>query len=406
MAIGNTRFTNNLNVPETLRVLQSIDSTTQEKIIPIDYGLEDLNKLRLKAPFLEWLESNGSVHDTQTEQHKYKVHTLTNRAGFSGEYGTDMSQEIGINRDDMPETYGTAVIDTKTIKTSDLFNYTSIGASFNTQVQDEAVSDLQTGIDEGIFKATGNYVDKKFDGLQEKASNVIDLHDEPITIDIVNDGILQIMDNHGLPNIIVGTGRAVQQMIDSDEHQKIYATDMPLTLGNWGNMFQSNAGQTPILVDPNINNRGFDIDTGDEVYILDSTAYEIRFLVRQFMKQLADTDLATNYKFASFVSSCLKVPEWCTRITGIGATEGFDFLTVNVTDSVSGNPVKGATVTISGTDQLTETGITNNQGKAVVSYKPAHDITLAISKTGYTTYSENIASADISSPVNAQLVPS
>ncbi|MDR3063378.1 MAG: hypothetical protein LBU40_04480, partial [Methanobrevibacter sp.] len=382
-------FNQKINVANHMNMLQNIDTDSQSKILLVDYGKDDLSKLRLKAPFLEFLEQNGSVNDTNESRHKYRTHLLDKRAALAGEYGTiDSDYNVNLNRDSMPLEYGTAVVDTPTVKTSDLFRFTQEGNVLSSQVQDEVVRDLQTNIDYLIFGAGGSYSDNKFDGLKDKAANTINLDSASVTVKDLNDGIQQILDNHGLPNIIVGTGNAIQQVIDSDENQKIYSANEPLVLGQYGSIFQSTAGQTPILVDPNINNLNPGENTGDEIYILDSSSYEIRFLARQFMKKLADTDLADSYKYASFLSSCLKVPEWVTRITNIGNTAGTEFIKVYVQNATNQGGITGAEIELHSNDpdNNIEHATTNGSTYAYVRYVKGNDLTIIVSKSGFTTY--------------------
>lgn len=387
-----------------VRSTQAIDSVTEREIMPINYGKESLNKLRLKAPLLEFLESNGSVNDdSSTTRHQFETHRLTTEGGLTNEYGTaNETTEKIIN--EVYGDYDTAVLHLPVVKTSSLFNYTSKGSQVNSRTRDEQVRKLQALINRTIYTADGAYAQKKFDGLFAKASNHIDMNGATASVDTVNDGIQTIIDNHGSPNLILGTGRAMKQVIDSDPAKKIHSAKEPLTLGSWGNIFQSIAGQTPMLVDTAINNFNIGENTGDALIVIDTTGYEMRFVLRQFFKQVPVSELGEAYKFASFVASCLKVPEWCTVIDNIGLDSGNSFLNTTVINAATEKPIEGAKVEITA-NSVKQEGITNKFGKTNVAFLNGYNLTLKVEATGFTTYTGTINKADIDGTEEVQLVP-
>nr|WP_302577933.1 hypothetical protein [Methanobrevibacter arboriphilus] len=400
-------FDPRMDIEQTMglvRSTQSIDSVTEREVMPINYGKESLNKLRLKAPLLEFLEAHGSVNDdSSTTRHQFETHRLTTNGGLTNEYGTENES----NEEIINEVYGdydTAVIHLPVVKTSSLFNYTAKGSQVNSRTREEQVRKLQAVINRTIYTADGAYAEKKFDGLFKKASNVIDMKGATANVNTLNDGIQEVIDNHGNPNLILGTGRAVRQIIDSDNAKKVYQAKEPITLGSWGNVMQSIAGMTPILVDTAINNFNIGENTGDTAIVLDTTSYEMRFVLRQFFKQVPVSELGEAYKFASFVAACLKVPEWVTIIKNIGLDEGNSFLNTTVINAATEKPIEGAKVEVTA-NSVKQEGITNRFGKTNVAYLNGHNLTLNVSAEGFTPYTETINKQDIDGTAPVQLVP-
>ena len=262
----------------------------------ITYSPELQTKVFEKAPYFRFLESKGRIDDNFNST--YAAFYLKNSSGISQFINED---------DDIPAAVASSY--TEAMEKMKTLIY-PIDVSMLSQMGNNVVDLLQSEIQDGFIKitndldntllqGTGLAADKDFKGfVNQVTTNKETLSDEPITEDLIDDMLTQIIDgNNGTPDCIVTTNLVAKQLKKIVAPYRRYNDKIDIGLGHRVVAYEApNGAEIPILIDSNLES--------DSMLFVDSATIEVkRLLAPTLLTDLPTNKLGTRDAVVSFVTA-------------------------------------------------------------------------------------------------------
>lgn len=262
----------------------------------VTYSPELQKRVFEKAPYFRFLESKGRVDDNFNST--YAAFYLKNSSGVSQFINED---------DDIPAAVASSY-EEKMEKMKTLIY--PIDVSMLSQMGNNVVDLLQSEIDDGFIKVTndldntllqgkGGTSDKDFKGfVNQVTTNKETLSDEPITEDLIDDMLTDIIDgNNGTPDCIVTTYKVAKQLKKIVAPQRRYNDKVDIGLGHRVVTYEAiNGAEIPILIDSNLEQ--------EAMLFVDSATIEVkRLLAPTLLTDLPTNKLGTRDAIVSFVTA-------------------------------------------------------------------------------------------------------
>lgn len=262
----------------------------------ITYDSELQSRVFEKAPYFRFLESKGRVDDSFNST--YAAFYLKNSSGVSQFINED---------DNIPDAVASSYVETmEKMKTLIYPIDVSMLSQMGNNVVDLLQSEIQDGfikvtndLDNTLLQGTGLTADKDFKGfVNQVTTNKETLSDEPITEDIIDDMLTQIIDqNNGTPDCIVTTNLVAKQLKKIIQPYMRFNDKVDLGLGHRVNVYNApNGAEIPILIDSNLET--------DSMLFVDSATIDVkRLLAPTLLTDLPTNKLGTRDAVVSFVTA-------------------------------------------------------------------------------------------------------
>lgn len=284
-----SHFATNDDIVRLQKAIEGMQTTqSAHGAITVEYDRELQRRVSHKAPFLAYLENNGSVGNANSAEVGYREKTKYQTSQFIGE------------TEKIPE-HQYSIITNKVAKMQTLVYPVEVsdmaqrGVNELDLLADEITDgflDIAQSKDKAILQGTEEA--NGFDGV----FNTIDTHKismggQPITKDAIDALAQAIIDDGGNPSAIVttaGVGRQLNNILYGQGQVSIDKVE--LSLGNWVTGYNGPNGITiPIIVDANITpSQG----GNDFLAFVDVDSLRIKELAPPTIVDLAKTKLSTS----------------------------------------------------------------------------------------------------------------
>lgn len=286
--------TTNKQIAELQKAMQTTANAPAS--MQIAYSPELQTRVFEKAPYFRFLESKGRVDDNFNSTY----------AAFYLKQNSGTSQFIDEN-DNIPDAVASEY--TEAMEKMKTLIY-PIDVSMMAQMGNNKVDLLQSEIQDGFIKVTndldstllqgkGTAAAKDFKGFVEQVTtNKETLSDEPITEDLIDDMLTQIIDgNNGTPDCIVTTNLVAKQLKKIVAPYRRYNDKIDIGLGHRVVAYEApNGAEIPILIDSNLES--------DSMLFVDSATIEVkRLLAPTLLTDLPTNKLGTRDAVVSFVTA-------------------------------------------------------------------------------------------------------
>ena len=310
---------------DILRLQKAIEGmqTTQSAhgAITVEYDKELQRRVSHKAPFLAYLENNGSVGNSNSAEVGYREKTKYQTSKFIGETAPIPEHEYSIITNKVAKMQ-TLVYP---VEVSDMAQR---GVNELDLLADEITDgflDIAQTKDKAILQGTEakNGFDGVFNSIQ---SHSIDMGGEALTKDAIDSLAQAIIDDGGNPSAIVttaGVGRQLNNILYGQG--KVAIDKVELNLGNWVTGYNGPNGITiPIIVDSNITPS---TDGKDFLAFVDVDALRIKELAPPTVIDLAKTKLSTSRVLFTYFTFYNRAEYRNGMITNIGGNTSYDAFT-------------------------------------------------------------------------------
>ena len=285
---------NSKQIEDMQKAMQTTSNAPASMQIAYDNELQ--TRVFEKAPYFRFLESKGRVDDNFNST--YAAFYLKNNSGES---------KFIDENDDIPDAVASSY--TEAMEKMKTLIY-PIDVSMMAQMGNNKVDLLQSEIQDGFIKITndldstllqgkGTTAAKDFKGFVEQVTtNKEALNDEPITEDLIDDMLTQIIDgNNGTPDCIVTTNLVAKQLKKIVAPYRRYNDKIDIGLGHRVVAYEApNGAEIPILIDSNLES--------DSMLFVDSATIEVkRLLAPTLLTDLPTNKLGTRDAVVSFVTA-------------------------------------------------------------------------------------------------------
>jgi len=293
-------------------------SSTTEAIIEIDYDPEIKNRLISEAPLLRFLEEKGRV-----------LSSTSSTIGWRNKENKNKSSVIS-EIDNLPDYGGKDWA--KEVEYMKTFVYpisVSMMAQLGTSVVDLVNDDRQDGYadisahkDKLFLLGDSSSNPNEYDGIHKLAENKEDLQGDPITMDIVDDMIDDVIGRGGNPDGIITTARVARQLTREQQDKNYHIDKNEFVPGGWVRTYYTPNGEVPLITNRNLvtyDSEGkVDKESLDTLTVLDSKAVINKNLLPISEFDLARTKLTNDSVLATFTAFGIPEPEKLGVIEGIG----------------------------------------------------------------------------------------
>ncbi|UTB32727.1 MAG: carboxypeptidase-like regulatory domain-containing protein [Methanobacterium sp. ERen5] len=365
---------------------------TSEDFIQVDISDDTYTNLLLDSPFFDFLKTKGRVLPTDSAVGAFRNVVVPEEARSKFSDNETASDVTNTSVEFTAPKYSCAVV-ARRISATDMFQDGNPGYDPMQVLREQATLDNYTAIDEGLFNKK---IDKKFDGIGETTQNLINAEAAPVTMEILQRAVRQVMNNGGRVDGVIATGGAVEQLITSDDpdNKKVYPNSADVILGKWSTQVMTASGLVPLIVDPNINNRflGAPDALSDAIFVIDSRAVEANILQDSISRVLGASDFSDKELIGTFLRMGNLQPGRNAKVYNIASLDTAQSILFTLTNSVSHAAIAGAVITLTQTisgNAITKTATTDANGRASIDVNSEIAYSVSIAKTGYTTYTHS-----------------
>ena len=309
----NSHFASNDDIVRLQKAIEGMQTTqSAHGAITVEYDKELQRRVSHKAPFLAYLENNGSVGNANSAEVGYREKTKYQTSKFIGETEDIPSHEYSIITNKVAKMQ-TLVYP---VEVSDMAQR---GVNELDLLADEITDgflDIAQTKDKAILQ--GTEAKNGFDGVFNSiSSHTIDMSGDELTKDAIDALAQAIIDDGGNPSAIVttaGVGRQLNNILYSQGQVPIDKVE--LSLGNWVTGYNGPNGITiPIIVDSNITPS----QTGDFLAFVDVDSLRIKELAPPTVIDLAKTKLSTSRVLFTYFTFYNRAEYRNGMITNIGS---------------------------------------------------------------------------------------
>lgn len=283
----------------------------------IEYSEDILMKTFQYAPFLQFLEGKGQCLDSKTADVAFFDETPTNSASFIAEGGNvpDFgATTYGVTSDRMKELV-------ETISISDMAQQGTDAVNLLQREIDRAFIDIHNKIDDTLWNGLGTAAAKDFARIHKDIPNANKIDsDGALSEDAIDDMLIQVVDvQGGHPDVLVTDYFTAKQLKAINAPYRRYNDKVEITAGFNVSTYESPDGsELPILIDKNIPTA--DSGAKHNLYAIDSSAIEVKYLMRPTMKEVASMNNSRNVTITSFVTARNIAPYMCGVVENIVAS--------------------------------------------------------------------------------------
>lgn len=308
----NSHFATHDDIVRLQKAMQTTE--TAHGAITVEYDKELQRRVSHKAPFLSYLENNGSVGRATSAEVGYREKTKYQTSQFIPEAG------------EIPP-HVASVIENKVAKMQTLVypvevsDMAQIGVTELDLLADEISDgflDIAQSKDRAILQGTeaGNGFNGVFNSIE---THSIDMGGEAITKDAIDFLAQSIIDDGGNPSAIVTTAGIGRQLNDILYGTVRNVDKVELTMGNWVTGYNGPNGITiPIIVDSNI-----DTTQGDSLAFIDVDSLRIKELAPPTIIDLAKTKLSTSRVLFTYFTFYNRAEFRNGMITNVGKVSSY-----------------------------------------------------------------------------------
>ena len=321
----NSHFADKEDLIKLQKAMQT--TTTASGAITVEYDKDLQRKVSHKAPFLSYLEANGSVSGANSAEVGYREKTKNQTSQFIGETASIPEHQASIITNKVAKMQ-TLVYP---VEVSDM---AQIGVNELDLLADEIADgflDIAQTKDKAILQGTeeANGFDGVFNSID---THKIDMGGEKITKDAIDSLAQEIIDDGGNPTAIITTAGVGRQLNDILYPTVRNVDKVELTMGNWVTGYNGPNGITiPIIVDSNIattqvvDNEGTpEVQSiGDSLAFVDVDALRIRELAPPTIVDLAKTKLSTSRVLFTYFTFYNRAEYRNGMITNIGGVTDY-----------------------------------------------------------------------------------
>lgn len=285
----NSHFASNEDIVKLQKAIEGMQTTqSAHGAITVEYDKELQRRVSHKAPFLSYLENNGSVGNANSAEVGYREKTKYQTSKFIGETAPIPEHEYSIITNKVAKMQ-TLVYP---VEVSDMAQR---GVNELDLLADEITDgflDIAQSKDKAILQGTeeANGFNGVFNSIE---THRISMGGEPITKDAIDALAQAIIDDGGNPTAIVttaGVGRQLNNILYG--YGQVPIDKVEINLGNWVTGYNGPNGLTlPIIVDSNITPSQ---DNKDFLAFVDVDALRVKELAPPTVIDLAKTKLATS----------------------------------------------------------------------------------------------------------------
>ena len=333
----NSHFAEKEDIIKLQKAIEGMQTTqSAHGAITVEYDKELQRRVSHKAPFVSFLENNGSVGSANSAEVGYREKTKYQTSQFIGETAPIPEHEYSIITNKVAKMQ-TLVYP---IEVSDMAQK---GVNELDLLADEITDgflDIAQTKDKAILQGTEQK--NGFDGVFNTIkSHGINMGGEALTKDAVDSLAQEIIDDGGNPSAIVTTAGVGRQLNDIlYNHGNISIDKVELTLGNWVTGYAGPNGVTiPIIVDSNITPNSAE-NGGDFLAFVDVDSLRIKELTAPTVIDLAKTKLSTSRVLFTYFTFYNRAEYRNGMITNIGGSTSYGTFTpssVAYADSDMGN---------------------------------------------------------------------
>lgn len=316
-----SHFASNDDLIRLQKAIEGIQTTeSAHGAITVEYDKELQRRVSHKAPFLAYLENNGSVGNANSAEVGYREKTKYQTSKFIGETEAIPEHEYSIITNKVAKMQ-TLVYP---VEVSDMAQR---GVNELDLLADEITDgflDIAQTKDKAILQGTEakNGFDGVFNSIQ---SHTIDMGGNAITKDAIDALAQAIIDDGGNPSAIVttaGVGRQLNNILYANG--QISIDKVELTMGNWVTGYNGPNGITiPIIVDSNITPNSAN-NGGDFLAFVDVDSLRIKELAPPTVIDLAKTKLSTSRVLFTYFTFYNRAEYRNGMITNIGGAVSYN----------------------------------------------------------------------------------
>lgn len=319
-----SHFASNDDIIRLQKAIEGMQTTQSgHGAITVEYDKELQRRVSHKAPFLSYLENNGSVGSSNSAEVGYREKTKYQTSQFIGETAPIPEHEYSIITNKVAKMQ-TLVYP---VEVSDMAQR---GVNELDLLADEITDgflDIAQTKDKAILQ--GTEAKNGFDGVFNSIkTHTVDMGGNALTKDAIDYLAQAIIDDGGNPSAIVttaGVGRQLNNILYANGQVSIDKVE--LTLGNWVTGYNGPNGITiPIIVDsnitPNTANNG-----GDFLAFVDVDSLRIKELAPPTVIDLAKTKLSTSRVLFTYFTFYNRAEYRNGMITNIGGNTSYNAYT-------------------------------------------------------------------------------
>jgi len=303
-------------------------TSTTENIIQIDYDAEIQKREIVESPFLAFLQAKGRVQSSTSAVIGWRNKKAQTSSKFTPENGILTGHEADA-KDWEKELQNMKVI-TYPIEVTLMAQMGNQNVDLIDDDRQDGYLDISATKDKAMLLGDHTSDANSFDGIKKLAptQNKEDLEGEPITMDVVDDMIDNIIAQGGNPDALVTTARVARQLTREQQLEGIILPNKnEFVPGAWVRSYYTPNGEIPIITDRNLVTFSIDGDgnitqvnptSEDDCFVTDSTGVLNKNLLPVSEFNLAQTDLSTRSLLATFTAFGVKSPWKQGVISGIG----------------------------------------------------------------------------------------
>ena len=284
----------NKQIADLQKAMQLSDAAPAS--MQIAYSPELQTRVFEKAPYFRFLESKGRVDDNFSST--YAAFYLKNSSGVSQfiNEDDDIPAAVASSYEEKMEKMKTLIYPIDVSMLSQMGN--NVVDLIQSEIQDGFIK-VTNDLDNTLLQGTGAASDKDFKGfVNQVITNKETLTDEPITEDLIDDMLTDIIDqNNGTPDCIVTTNLVAKQLKKIVAPYRRYNDKIDIGLGHRVVAYEApNGAEIPILIDSNLES--------DSMLFVDSATIEVkRLLAPTLLTDLPTNKLGTRDAIVSFVTA-------------------------------------------------------------------------------------------------------
>lgn len=284
----------NKQIADLQKAMQLSDAAPAS--MQIAYSPELQTRVFEKAPYFRFLESKGRVDDNFSST--YAAFYLKNSSGVSQfiNEDDDIPAAVASSYEEKMEKMKTLIYPIDVSMLSQMGN--NVVDLIQSEIQDGFIK-VTNDLDNTLLQGTGVASDKDFEGfVNQVITNKETLTDEPITEDLIDDMLTDIIDqNNGTPDVIVTTNLVAKQLKKIVAPYRRYNDKIDIGLGHRVVAYEApNGAEIPILIDSNLES--------DSMLFVDSATIEVkRLLAPTLLTDLPTNKLGTRDAIVSFVTA-------------------------------------------------------------------------------------------------------
>ena len=284
----------NKQIADLQKAMQLSDAAPAS--MQIAYSPELQTRVFEKAPYFRFLESKGRVDDNFSST--YAAFYLKNSSGVSQfiNEDDDIPAAVASSYEEKMEKMKTLIYPIDVSMLSQMGN--NVVDLIQSEIQDGFIK-VTNDLDNTLLQGTGVASDKDFEGfVNQVITNKETLTDEPITEDLIDDMLTDIIDqNNGTPDVIATTNLVAKQLKKIVAPYRRYNDKIDIGLGHRVVAYEApNGAEIPILIDSNLES--------DSMLFVDSATIEVkRLLAPTLLTDLPTNKLGTRDAIVSFVTA-------------------------------------------------------------------------------------------------------